>query len=149
MGRLARHERPSPAYLGHTDWVTTKVASDPAPAAAAAAAPASMLPAGWTTQVADRIVTTVDAVRDKTTVPAQKVGRAVVYAVPLATAILVALVFLVVALFRALYELVGMIPFVEDRAGRSVWIVDVFLGLVMLLIGVGLARKGRARSDVD
>jgi hypothetical protein len=131
--------------------------SDPVPtttsvtptAEAAPATPASMLPAGWTNQVADRIVSTVDAVRDKTTVPAQKIGRAVVYAVPLATAGLVALVFVVVLIFRALYELVGMIPVVEDRAGRSVWIVDLVVGAVLLLIGVFLARKGRARSDVD
>jgi hypothetical protein len=108
-----------------------------------------MLPAGWTTQVADRIVSTVDAVRDKTTAPAQKVGRAVVYAVPLATAGIVALVFVVVLIFRVLYELVGMIPVIDDRAGRSVWVVDLSVGALLLLIGVFMARKGRARSDVD
>jgi hypothetical protein len=126
-------------------------ASAATPPASTGATPASStplaLPEGWTTTVADRIVSTVDTVRSKTTTPIEKASRAVIWGLLIATAGLAALVVLVVGVFRLLYEAVGRIPGLDGRPGRSVWVVDVVLGLLLLLVGLSFVRRGRTPRD--
>jgi hypothetical protein len=89
----------------------------------------------WTVQAADRIEAVVEVVRDKTTVPAQKVATAIVYGIVAAVMGLLALVLFVIALLR----LHVYLPF--DPEGRRVWVTYMVLGAIFILVGVFLWRK--------
>lgn len=124
--------------------------TSPAAAAAGAAGSAGrplVLPEGWTVTVTDRIVSTVDAVRSKTTAPITLVARGLVYGLLLATAGAAALVLLLALVVRSLVVLVGLVPWIADRPGRSVWIVDLMVGLVLLLAGRAVMAKGRVPDE--
>jgi hypothetical protein len=103
-----------------------------------------LLPDGWTVTVTEKIVTTVDAVAAKTTKPITLVARGLVYGLLLGTAGIAALVLLTAFVLRSLVVLVGLIPVLDDRAGRSVWIVDLLIGLGLISAGTLFMRKGRA-----
>jgi hypothetical protein len=119
------------------------------PAPAAPGRPV-VLPDGWTVTVADKIVSTVDSVRSKTTKPITLVARGVVYGLLVAVAGAFALVLLVVGFLRALYIGVGEIPGIDRQQGRSVWIVDLVLGLALLWFGSRLMAKGRIpKADTE
>lgn len=107
------------------------------------------LPDGWVGKATDKIVTTVDGVRAKTTVPIEKVGRMVVWGLLVATAGIGLLVALLVLVLRLLYEAVGRIPGVSGEPGRSVWIIDVVLGVVLILLGLVFVRKGMRPRPED
>jgi hypothetical protein len=94
----------------------------------------------WTTQAADRLESVVTTVRDKTTVPVQKAARAVVCGLIGAVLGSVALVLLVVALFR----LHVYIP-VGNKEGRKVWIADVAVGAIFVLLGGLLWSRRKPR----
>jgi hypothetical protein len=83
----------------------------------------------WTTQAADRIESVVTSVRDKTTVPVQKAARAVVFGLIGLVIGALALVLLIVAIFRLHVYIPG------HREGRKVWIADVGVGAIFVLIG--------------
>jgi len=104
------------------------------------------LPDGWVGTVTDKIVSTVDGVRSKTTAPIEKAGRAVVWGLLIATAGVSLLIAVLIAVLRLLYELVGNIPGF-NRPGRSVWMIDILLGVVMILLGLLLLRKGTQPED--
>jgi hypothetical protein len=93
----------------------------------------------WTAEAADRIEAVVTTVREKTTVPIQKVGAAVVYGLVAAVLGTMALVLLVVGLFR----LHVYLPFHPE--GRRVWVTDVALGAIFVVLGGLLWRKRTAR----
>jgi hypothetical protein len=107
------------------------------------------LPDGWVGTVTDKIVTTVDGVRAKTTVPIEKVGRIVVWGLLIATAGIGLGVALLVGALRLAYEAVGNIPGISDRPGRSVWIIDVLLGVVLILVGLLFVKKGTKPAGED
>ena len=96
-----------------------------------------LLPDGWVATVTNKIVTTVDGVRAKTTTPIEKIGRVVIWGLLIATAGTALLVVLLAGVLRLLYEVTGRIPGISGREGRSVWMIDVLLGV--LLIGLGLS----------
>ena len=109
-----------------------------------------VLPDGWTVTVTDKIVTTVDKVAAKTSKPITLIARGLVYGLLLGTAGLVALVLLLAFVVRGLVVLVGLIPVIDDRPGRSVWIVDVAIGAGLLAAGLLFMRKGRVpKPDGD
>lgn len=101
-------------------------------------APATGAEPDWTDQVADYIVDTVDQVRAKTTAPAFKAARGVVYGVLIAFLAVMVVILLSVAAFRALdYVIPG-----------HVWISYLIVGGVYCLVGVALwSQRGRARLD--
>jgi len=101
-----------------------------------------LLPEGWVGTVTDKIVSTVDSVRAKTTTPVEKIGRAIIWGLLIATAGTAIIVALTAGVLRLLYEAVGRIPGIDDRAGRSVWIIDVVLGVALVLFGLLLIRRG-------
>jgi hypothetical protein len=84
----------------------------------------------WTVQAADRIEAAVVAVRDNTTVPVQKAARALVFGLFAAVMGIVALVLLIIGLFR----LNVYLPFGKDAA-RKVWVTDIALGAIFVLVG--------------
>ena len=89
----------------------------------------------WTTEAADRIEAVVSTVRDKTTVPVQKVAAIVVYGLVAGLLGATAFVLLVVALFR----LHAYLPFHPE--GRRVWVSYVALGAIFAVLGAFLWRK--------
>jgi hypothetical protein len=89
----------------------------------------------WTAQTADRIESVVEVVRDKTTIPVTKAARAVVYGLIAAVLGSLALVLVVIGLFR----LHVYLPF--DEEGRKVYATYFFLGAIFLLSGAFLWRK--------
>ncbi len=95
----------------------------------------------WPSEVADRIDSVVGAVRDKTTVPALEVARAVVYGavvVVLATCIVV---LLVIALLRLLYVYLPIQPL-----ARRVWVADAIVSAIFLGGGALVWRRRRPLS---
>jgi hypothetical protein len=89
----------------------------------------------WTVEAVDRIEAVVEVVRDKTTVPAQKVARGVVYGLVAAVMGLMALILLVIGLIR----LNVYLPFSPE--GRKVWITYMSIGAIFILVGTLLWRK--------
>jgi hypothetical protein len=92
----------------------------------------------WTAEAADRIESVVTAVRDKTTVPVQKVAAVVVYGLVAGVLGATALVLLIVGLFRLhLY-----LPYHPE--GRRVWTAYIGLGAIFVGLGAFLWRKRTA-----
>jgi hypothetical protein len=89
----------------------------------------------WTAEAADRIESVVTAVRDKTTVPVQKVAAVVVYGLVAALLGATALVLLIVGLFR----LHVYLPWHPE--GRRVWVSYLALGAIFSGAGAFLWRK--------
>ena len=94
----------------------------------------------WTAQGADRIESIVETVRDKTTVPVTKVARGAVYGLIAAVMGLLALILVVVGLFR----LHVYLPFGNE--GRKVYITDLGLGAIFLGVGMLLWRRRSPRT---
>jgi hypothetical protein len=92
-------------------------------------------PRDWTTEAADRIESVVTAVREKTTVPIQKVAAAIVYGLVAGLAGALALILLLIGLFR----LHVYLPFHPE--GRRVWISYMALGAIFVAFGAFLWRK--------
>jgi hypothetical protein len=95
----------------------------------------------WTTEAADRIESVVTAVRDKTTVPVQKVAAAVVYGLVAGLLGAMAFILLLVGLFR----LHVYLPFHPE--GRRVWISYSALGAIFVGAGGFLWRRRTARPE--
>ncbi len=85
----------------------------------------------WPAQAADLIVTSVDKVRDRTTVPLMTLARAAVFGVFIGTFVVVLCTLLVIGLIRLL-DLV--IP-------GGVWLPYLLLGVVVTGLGALLFRK--------
>jgi len=84
----------------------------------------------WTVQTADRIESVVDTVRNKATVPVTKAARAVVYGLIAGVMGALALMMLLVALFR----LHVYLPLNDE--GRKVY--ATYLGLGAIFVGLGM-----------
>jgi sulfite exporter TauE/SafE len=93
----------------------------------------------WTAEAADRIESVVTAVRDKTTVPVQKIAAMVVYGLVAGLLGAAALILLIVGLFR----LHVYLPFHPE--GRRVWISYMALGAIFAALGGLLWRKRTAQ----
>jgi hypothetical protein len=80
--------------------------------------------ADWTTDAVDALEQGVGLVRDKTVVPAQNASRAVVSGLLVAFFVLVAAVFVAIALFRVLVVITG-----------EVWLSYLILGGIFVIAG--------------
>ena len=90
----------------------------------------------WPVLATDRIEAVIETVREKTTVPAQKVARGIIYGLVAAIMALLALVLIVIGLLR----LHVYLPFQPE--GRKVWVTYVALGAIFVLVGAFLWRRG-------
>ena len=97
--------------------------------------------AAWPAQVTERIESVVGTVRDKTTVPALTVARAVVYGVLAAVLGTTLLILLVIGVLRLADAYVPLHPI-----GRRVWIVDAAASAIFLASGAFLWRRRRPRQ---
>jgi hypothetical protein len=93
--------------------------------------------ADWTVKAADRIELVVETVRDKTTVPVQKVARGIVYGLVAAVMGLLAVVLAIIGLFR----LHRYLPFHPEA--RRVWVTYMGIGAIFLLAGMFSWAKRR------
>lgn len=93
----------------------------------------------WTVQVADRIESVVETVRDKTTVPITKVARALVYGMVAAVLASVALVMTVIGVIR----LHVYLPFHPEAL--QLWTSYVVLGAIFVLAGLFTWRMRHPR----
>src|SRR6266700_4220221 len=91
----------------------------------------------WTVKAADRIELVVETVRDKTTVPVQKVARGIVYGLVGAVMGLLAFVLAIIGLFR----LHRYLPFHPEA--RRVWVTYMGIGAIFLLAGMFSWMKRR------
>src|ERR1700737_4099719 len=94
----------------------------------------------WTAEAADRIEAVVSTVRQKTTVPVQKVAAVVVYGLVAGVLGATALILLLIGLFR----LHVYLPFHPE--GRRVWTTYVVLGAIFAALGGFLWRKRTAAT---
>jgi len=108
-----------------------------------------MLPDGWVGTVTERIVSTVDGVRTKTTAPIEKVGRVIIWGLLIATAGVSLLIALLIGVLRLIYEAVGNIPGINGRQGRSVWIIDILFGVALILLGLLVIKKGAIKRGTN
>ena len=106
----------------------------PTPAPRSPSDSGGMIPATWPAQAADTIVDVVDRVRDKTTKPALKAARAVVYG-PIIAIVTPILLILAVALLVRLWSIL-----LDDR---WIWTLYGGLGLVCIVGGLVLLRKAK------
>ena len=101
----------------------------------------------WAVEAADRVVDVVDLVREKTTGPALKAGRWVVYGVAMLFIIVPTIIGVLIGLIRLLDAFWG---FVFDKLGIAstapIWVSYLTLGLVFLAIGAFVWTK-RFPSD--
>jgi hypothetical protein len=118
-----------------------------------AAPPSPPAPAtDWPAQVTDAVVNVVDSVKDKTTGPATSAARGVVYGLLGAIVGTAALVIFLVLLFRGIDILVQLVLDAAgaEKAGRSVWIAHTIMGLLFLVPGLMLWRRGsRAQATAS
>ena len=90
----------------------------------------------WPAQAADAIVSTVDKVRDRTTVPLMKLARASVFGVFIGTFVIVLCTLVIVGLVRLL----------DEAQPWGVWFAYLVLGIVVTGLGWLLFRKRNEAS---
>ena len=129
--------------------MASPIGSAPPPAGEPVKATPVTLPDGWVASVTNKIVTTVDSVRAKTTVPIEKVGRVVIWGLLIATAGVGLGIVLLIGALRLAYELVGNIPGISGRPGRSVWMIDVLVGVLLIAVGLLFVKKGTKAPHED
>jgi hypothetical protein len=94
--------------------------------------------ADWPAQAAASIEQAVNAVKEKTVVPAQKATRAVVYGLLATFFVLTSLVLLIIGLFRGLVILTG-----------EVWIAYLVCGGILVLVGAFLWTLRFSKPSAD
>ncbi len=94
----------------------------------------------WPADVASRIDSLVGTVRDKTTVPAMTVARALVYGLVIGVLGAAVGILLVIALVRLLDVYLPFHPL-----GRRVWVVDAAASAIFLGLGAFMWRRRHPR----
>lgn len=103
--------------------------------------PASQPGQEWPAEIAGRIESVVGAVRDKTTVPATFVARAIVYGIIAGVLGAILTILLVIAVVRLLDVYLAFHP-----VARRIWVVDAVASAIFLAVGAFAWRKRRPRQ---
>ena len=106
-----------------------------------AASVGSVLSSDWPGQAADVIVKGVDTLRDKTTGPAQKAARALVYGLLAAVLGTMVAILLIIGLVRLVDSIVGL--FMDEP---RIWVTYLIVGVLFSIAGALVFR--RRRSDI-
>lgn len=118
--------------------------TDPSPRTPTRPDPDGEARTDWPAQATETIVGLVDTVRLKTTGPATTAVRAAVWGLLIAIVGTAALVLFLVLFVRGLDILAQVVldAIGIEKAGRATWIAHTLTGLVFLVPGVVLMRKG-------
>ena len=95
-------------------------------------------------RVTEQIVSKVDDIRDKTSGPAIKISRSVVYGLTACSLLLLSIPFFIIGTNRGLIEIFDA-WIVSDRSS-AVWIVYLITGVLWLGIGLLFWRKRPKRA---
>ena len=98
-----------------------------------------MLGGDWPVQAADAIVNGVDTLRDKTTGPAQKAARALVYGLLAAVLGTMVAILLIIGLVRLVDSIVGL--FMDPP---RIWVTYLIVGVIFTIAGYLVFRRRRA-----
>lgn len=98
----------------------------------------------WAVEVTDKIVDTIDKVRDRTTKPIVLIARGLVFGLLSAFLGIVALILLLVGVSRALINFIEW-PLDHDTA---VWVSYFVLGGLLCLIGTVCMIKRQSKDGV-
>lgn len=98
--------------------------------------PVPGLPPDWHIKATDKIVSTVDEVRVKTSGPAVKVSRAVVFGLMAA----------LIGLIAFIVGLIGTVRLLDNILPQDVWLVYFILGGIFLAVGGFLWSKRPRRA---
>ena len=93
----------------------------------------------WPQQVTEQIVSKVDDIRDKTTGPAIKISRSVVYGLAACFLLLLSIPFLILGISRGLIEIFD--AWIVSERSSAVWIVYLITGVLWLTVGLLFWRK--------
>ncbi|HEX9258294.1 MAG TPA: hypothetical protein VF855_02075 [Acidimicrobiales bacterium] len=91
----------------------------------------------WAAQLTDTIVNLVETVRSKTTVPAAKIARALVFGVLLSILVVVALVIVSILLVRVFTYL----------PGNNVWLSHLIVGTMFCIGGLICMTKRHSPTE--
>lgn len=106
--------------------------------------PATSAQHDWPAEISTKIEGLVDGIRNKTTVPAIRLARAVVFGLVVAVMAVVALVLLTIALVRLIDVYLPLHP-----EARRVWVAYLGLGAIFLLVGAFLWSKRVTRKHEE
>ena len=106
--------------------------------------PSAGLDDDWPKQVTEQIVSKVDDIRDRTSGPAIKISRSVVYGLTACFLLLLGIPFFIIGTNRGLIEIFDT-WLVSDRSS-AVWIVYLTTGVLWLIIGLLIWRKRPKRA---
>ena len=101
----------------------------------------------WPQQVTVQVVSRVDDGRNKTTGPAIKLSRSLVYGLTTCLLLLLSVPFLILGISRGLIEIFD--AWIVSNRSAAVWIVYMISGVLWLAVGLLLWRKrpkGAAQS---
>jgi hypothetical protein len=99
--------------------------------------PASPSGGDWAAQAADKVEQVVATLHEKTTAPILKGARGAVWGVLATFLIIIAVVLLYTAMFRAL----------DSYLPWGVWAAHLIFGVVFTVGGVLIGQRGRVRED--
>jgi hypothetical protein len=99
----------------------------------------------WTDQAAEAVETVVLTVKEKTTVPATTIARAVVYGLVIAALGIAVLILLAIAgvRFLTVYLPVGRV----NGGHHRVWVADLIVGLIFTLAGLLFWSRRAAKES--
>lgn len=93
--------------------------------------PVPGLPADWHVLATEKVVSTVDTVRVKTSGPAIKISRMVVYGIMAAF----------IGLMAVIMFLIGIVRLLNNVLPKDVWLVYLSLGAIFMAVGALLWSK--------
>jgi len=93
--------------------------------------PVPGLPADWHVLATEKVVSTVDTVRVKTSGPAIKISRLVVYGIMAAF----------IGLMALIVFLIGIVRLLDNVLPKDVWLVYLILSAVFMIAGAFLWSK--------
>ncbi len=97
------------------------------------------IPSSWERVATEKIVETVNTIRAKTSGPAIRVSRTVVYGLTMILILIVSIPFLVIGVSRGLIEIFDQ--WIFSSHSTSVWFVYLLSGVLWTLVGILIWRK--------
>ncbi|HET9061500.1 MAG TPA: hypothetical protein VFN61_16405 [Acidimicrobiales bacterium] len=98
-------------------------------------------PADWVSNATEKVIAGVDKLKSRTTRPAVKAMRAIVYGIAVLVALVAAVIFAVIGVVRIWDAYLPISPL-----GRRVWTGYIVIGGLLFLSGAALLSRRQAKS---